>query len=232
MSVFPTTVIPPELSVTSHSYSFLSEGEATGKEYSREVGRHIWRLRLSFPEFDKDQWGELFGFLLAHNGSEGSFFYAPPDLATPRGTATGSPVVDGGSQTGGSLDVTGCTADQAAFLKAGDVFTIAGDFKVYMVTADAASNGSGEATLSIIPDLQASPASGAALTVTNVRFLVSHVGGTEYSVAAPLNYKGFEVILEEVDEIINLYSSDQLFYATTAGGDFYTSRHATKMYFE
>jgi len=86
------------------------------------------------------------------------------------GTKAGSPVVNGGAQTGASLVTNGWTASSAV-LKRGDVFTIASVFKVhpetknatsllqqFVVTADTSSDGTGNATIPISPSITVSGA--------------------------------------------------------------------------
>lgn len=103
------------------------------------------------------------------------------------GQRGGTPLVNGSTSSGASTLVTdGWTAAAANRVKAGDVFTIASVYKVnpitkqstgvlqqFVVTADAASDGSGNATLSISPSIYSSgslqnvdalPADNAALT--------------------------------------------------------------------
>lgn len=103
------------------------------------------------------------------------------------GAQGGTPLVNGASQTGASLATDGWSNSITGVLKQGDVFTIAGVYAVnpqsrqstgalqqFVVTADANSNGSGVATLSISPSITtsgafqtvtASPADNAAITV-------------------------------------------------------------------
>lgn len=102
-------------------------------------------------------------FFLQLEGSYGTFNAYDPDRQTPRGVATGTPLVKGGSQTGSTLTIDGCTASVAGWLKAGDYFAVNGELK--QLTADANTNGSGETTLSFKPPLRSSPADNAALTV-------------------------------------------------------------------
>ncbi len=71
----------------------------------------------------------------------------------------GTVLVDGGSQTGGTLAVDGLTG----IPQAGDTFTIAGVELIYTVTATATVTG-GDATLAISPNLATSPADNAAIT--------------------------------------------------------------------
>jgi hypothetical protein len=103
------------------------------------------------------------------------------------GALGGTPLVNGASQAGSSLNTKGWTAAIGPRLKAGDVFTIAGVFAVnpmskqstnslrqFVVTADAASDGAGNAAVSIYPaivvtgatqNVSALPADSAAITV-------------------------------------------------------------------
>lgn len=93
------------------------------------------------------------------------------------GPLGGTPLVNGASQTGTSLVTDGWTAAASNRLKEGDVFTIGddvfgvnprsrqstGQLRQFVVTADADSDGSGNATLSISPEIITS---GAYQTVT------------------------------------------------------------------
>lgn len=112
------------------------------------------------------------------------------------GAHGGVPLVNGASQTGASLVTDGWTNSITGILKAGDVFTVAGVFKVnpvskvstgvlqqFVVTADANSGATtGPATLSISPSIttsgafqtvNASPADNAAITVVGAASAVS-----------------------------------------------------------
>lgn len=103
------------------------------------------------------------------------------------GPLGGTPLVNGGSQTGSSLVTDGWTAAAASRLKKGDIFTIAGVYMVnpqtkvqlntlqqFVVTADVSSDGSGNLTAAIFPSIvtsgatqtvSGSPADNAAITV-------------------------------------------------------------------
>tara|TARA_R100000808_G_scaffold24612_1_gene57167 strand:+ start:185 stop:1369 length:1185 start_codon:yes stop_codon:yes gene_type:complete len=103
------------------------------------------------------------------------------------GPLGGTPLVNGGSQTGASLVTDGWTAAAASRLKKGDVFTIAGvnsvnpqsrqstgELQQFVVTADVSSDGSGNLTAAISPSITTSgafqtvtgsPADNAAITV-------------------------------------------------------------------
>lgn len=90
----------------------------------------------------------------------------------PNGLGTAGVTVSGAGQTGSSLVTAGWPMSTALVVRAGDVIKLAGLNAVFMITADAASDASGLATLPIDPPIVAggSPADGAAVTTTGVLF--------------------------------------------------------------
>lgn len=122
-------------------------------------------------------------------GTAGGFdWYMSQQLATHTfGQQGGTPLVNGASQAGSSIITDGWTAAVANRLKQGDVITFAGVYAVnpytkaqygylrqFVVTSDAASDGSGNLTVSIYPSIivsgaqqnvSAGPADNAAITV-------------------------------------------------------------------
>ncbi len=92
------------------------------------------------------------------------------DYLTPLGPMNGTPLVNGASQTGSTLNIDGATINQTPWVRAGDIFTIAGINQVYECTADANSDGSGLVAIPISPPIFSggSPVDGNALTVTAV----------------------------------------------------------------
>ena len=104
-------------------------------------------------------------FLLNLEGSVNTFNGYDPDAREPRGPAGGTPLVKGGGQAGSTLAVDGCTAGITGWMRAGDYFSVNGELK--MLTRDADTDGSGEATLHFKPALRNSPADDAPLAVRN-----------------------------------------------------------------
>lgn len=110
-------------------------------------------------------------FFLKLNGQEGTFLLGDPSSTTPRGVATGSPLVKGASQVAGvqSLITAGWTPSTTNILKANDSIQIGtgSSTEFYKVLSDVDSNGSGEATLDIFPGLRTSPADNAVIITSN-----------------------------------------------------------------
>ena len=97
----------------------------------------------------------------------------------------GVPRVNGGSQSGGTLNVDGLTSAP----QVGDTFTIASVALVYTVTTKPTVNAAGESAIAISPDLNSSPSDDAVITfltaakvnaATNInRFSKYRIGTTE-----------------------------------------------------
>ena len=91
-------------------------------------------------------------------------------MQTPRGIATGTPLVNGASQTGNTLVTDGWTTGITNIMRAGDYFhfdTPTSKRELKMITADVNSDGGGNATLTFEPPLRESPANNAALVVSS-----------------------------------------------------------------
>ena len=119
---------------------------------------------------DAEQWN---AWLLSLRGQLGTFLMGDPMGATARGVATGTPLVNGASQTGGSLVIDGATSSTTGWLKAGDYIQLGsnGSSRLHKVLADANSDGSGNVTLDIWPHIRVAPADNATVTVSNAKGL-------------------------------------------------------------
>lgn len=104
-------------------------------------------------------------FLAKLRGAAGSFYGYDPSATTPRGVATGTPLVNGADQTGTTLVTDGWTSGVTGILKAGDYFQVGNELK--MLVADVNSNGSGQATLTFEPPWRDSPADNAPIIVSS-----------------------------------------------------------------
>lgn len=95
----------------------------------------------------------------------------PGSGKSPNGTGSAGITVNGGSQTGENLDTTGWPTGTSGVARAGDVIKIGGLNLLYRVVLDADSDGSGDATLRINPNIfdGDSPANGASITTTGCK---------------------------------------------------------------
>lgn len=120
-----------------------------------------WKASFTMANLTEADSALLQALLVKLRGRAGRIALHNFARATPRGTASGTPLVKGAGQTGATLTIDGLTA--ATTLLAGDYIGVNGELK--MVVTNATANGSGEMTLDIEPPLRASPADNAAVTL-------------------------------------------------------------------
>lgn len=125
----------------------------------------VWEIEVSLPNMFRADAEAFNAFILKLRGKYGTFLIGDPNGVTPRGSWGGTPVVKGAGQTGGTLNIDGLPNSITGVAKAGDYIQIGtgANARLYKILDDANSNGSGEATLSIAPDLRSSPADNAAI---------------------------------------------------------------------
>lgn len=151
-----------EWSLVSNTQSFTSP--LSGAVQTVEMPGARWKVAFTLNVLDLSDSALLRSFMALLRGQSGRFYLWHLGHPNPRGVATGTPVVSGASQTGTTLVTSGWTPSTANILRAGDYFTVNGELK--MLVTDAASNGSGVATLTFEPPLRSSPPNAAAITTT------------------------------------------------------------------
>jgi hypothetical protein len=133
----------------------------------------MWTADISLKPMkraDAEQW---VAWLISLRGQLGTFLLGDPIGATARGAATGTPLVNGASQTGGSLVIDGATNSVTGWLKAGDYIQLGtgSSSRLHKVLADADSSAGGAVTLDIWPHIRVAPADNATVTVSSAKGL-------------------------------------------------------------
>lgn len=128
-----------------------------------------WQASVKTPPMRPDNAEPWISTFMSLRGQYGTILLGDSARKTPRGAVSGSPVVNGGSQTGFELSVRSLPLSTAGVLLAGDYIQIGtgADSRLHKVMKDATSNGSGIATLDIWPRIRTSPADGAAIIYSN-----------------------------------------------------------------
>ena len=108
-------------------------------------------------------------FLVSLRGPAGRFYGFDPAHLTPRGAATGTPLVNGASQTGTAPATDGWTINITGILKDGDLiaFDTSAGRELHMQKGDVNSNASGQATLTLEPPIRTAPADNATIVVAS-----------------------------------------------------------------
>lgn len=173
-----------------NTYPLVSPLTKQEQIIARPGGR--WMLQAEWrPKTDAER-REIQALLTLLNGAEHYFNTSPFHVSgeSARGAWSGTPVVDGASNSGKTLGVRGAPINVTDYAMAGDYFRLG--TQLFMVTDTADSDGSGEMTLSIWPDLRATPADGAALDEDQqCRFRLFETGGFPYSSDTELAGGGF-----------------------------------------
>ena len=115
-----------------------------------------WQADISLPPMKREDAEVWISWLIALRGQFGSFLLNDPSSATPRGSAGGSPLVNGAAQTGNLVSIDGCSASQTGWLKAGDYvqFGTGSASSLHKVLEDVNTNGSGETTIEVWPSVR------------------------------------------------------------------------------
>lgn len=148
-------------------------GSASPFTGSQQIYAHAgqwWSAQVQLPPMNRADAQKWLGFLGSLNGREGTFLMGlDPKHTTPLGTATGTPLVKGGSQTGNVLTTDGWTTGVTGILKAGDFIQLGSGSSstLHQVLTDANSDGIGEAVLDIWPAIRTAPADNAAITISS-----------------------------------------------------------------
>ena len=162
---FPSSIIPmrTEWALESNSQSFSSP--LSRSIQTRELTGSRWLASMVFTDLSNTDARVLAAFLAQLRGMSGRFFLFDYAHRTPRGVGTGTPLVNGASQTGTSLITDGWTPSQTNILRAGDYVEFNNELKI--ITADVNSDGGGNATLTIEPPMRSSPSNNAVITVND-----------------------------------------------------------------
>ena len=158
MASFPRTIKPANISPFRVGTGLVARGQ-TGKDQLRSVVQmgvewdEIWPPMFrgdpaveGLLAFINDNYNRVAIFDITH-------LLTPGSGRAPNGAGGGSPLVNGASQTGVSLATDGWSNSVTNVVRAGDVIRIAGLSPLYLITADASSNGVGQATLAINPPI-------------------------------------------------------------------------------
>jgi len=166
---FPSTGIA-QITLTARNSVAISSSPFT---YRQQVQKNVgsrWEATITLPSLIRANADVWVAFLLSLGGQYGTFLMGDPIAATPRGSASttpGTPLVNGSSQSGGTVAVDGLPVSTANYLRAGDYIQLgsAATSQLYKVLEDVESNSSGEANISIWPDLRSSPTNNSTVVV-------------------------------------------------------------------
>lgn len=130
-----------------------------------------WEAELTFVPTRGVDARKLVAFFNSLDGPVGTFLANDPSGYYPLGVARynpGTPLVDGASQTGESLNIKGLPTSRAGWLLAGSFVQLGSGSttRLHQAVADAATDSSGKTTLTLRPRIKTAPAADAAVVLT------------------------------------------------------------------
>ncbi len=167
---YPTTPVWEAVNLESDSPTLVST-TVSGRMQSRKIAGQRWAFTASYPPMTRADFMPVWAYIVSKRGQYSTFTVIPPIIGNARGVATGTPLVNGAQSVGDTTIVTdGWTVSTTGIMKAGDFIKFSGHDKVYMVVSDANSDGSGNTTLTIEPQIITALSDNETITVNNVPF--------------------------------------------------------------
>jgi len=163
----PTNVSPKRVTIAALNQVGVTSSPFTFQTQVQQHAGQQWVVEVTLPPLTDDQVGQWQAFLLSLNGAFGTFRVGDIIKSSPKGSAPGTPLVNGASQSGSELVTDGWTASQPGILLAGDYINLGND--LHMILKDVNSDSGGNATLDIWPSLRSSPADDLAITTVNTK---------------------------------------------------------------
>lgn len=181
------------LSIAPNVQTFTSTLNAF-QDY-RELPGSRWFASFTWSSRQGVDAKTLKGQFTSLNGPIGIFRITPPDSES-LGTFLGSGLVNGASQTGTTLVTDGWNINQPLLGSIGDYFEINNELKI--LTENAASDGSGNATLVFAPAIRKSPADGSNVITSDPKLTARIVGDAPiWALSAPVIH-AFSIDCSEV----------------------------------
>ena len=166
---FPA-ILPQKLDfgIQSRTQAFMSK--LTSATQTLRMPAAYWRGSVTFDDLSVQDARLLQAFVVSLEGMNGRFYYGDISNTVPQGSMKNNASVvvrvNGANQTGGTLNVDNLPASSTVF-KAGDMIhfdNADSNRELKMITSDVNSNSSGEAALSIAPNIRKAPADNVVVT--------------------------------------------------------------------
>jgi hypothetical protein len=167
---FPATPKPMSLRLDMNNIVGVSSSPFTGAQEVQEHQGKFWVGHVAYDANARSLIEPVLAVLAALHGPLGTFLLGDPAAATPRGAATGTPLVSGANAARSkTLATKGWTTGVTGILKAGDYIQLGSGTatRLFKVLVDADSDDSGNATLDIWPTLREAYADGDAITTSD-----------------------------------------------------------------
>ena len=160
-----------------------------------------WYSTVTLPPMNRTQANEWLAFFMQLHGQFGTFLMGDPDAKTVQGTI-GNTIAVNGEHSVGAYDIVidGADTSESQLFKKGDYvqFNSGATSKLHMIIADVASDGSGDATLTIEPPLSATLSNNATVTYSSPKCVMRMLSNELTWSANHISLYGVSFSCEEV----------------------------------
>lgn len=174
MSITYPITLPALPAARSIEFSMMDNvavvpSEFTLQQQVQDWQAGLWMVKVTIAPGKRSEMEPWLAALAIARGRLGTFYLGDPGGATPRGVATGTPLVNGAGQIGYTLAIDGFTPGVTGIIKAGDYLQVGSGAtqRLHKFLTDLNSNGSGQVLADIWPRLRESPADNAPITLVN-----------------------------------------------------------------
>lgn len=169
----PTSIGIAQIELRATNAVAVSRSPFTYSTQVHAYSGQSWQADVTLPSIRRDLAEEWVAWLISLKGQLGTFYLGDPNAVTPRGSArdTDTILVNGATSSGNTLAIDSAPASQTGYLKAGDYMQVGTGTsrQLFKVLADVNTNGSGQATVDIWPDVRTTIANNSAVTVENTK---------------------------------------------------------------
>lgn len=171
----PTNRRPSQVLLSMRNVVGISSSPFTFQSDVFRFPGQAWAAQVSLPVMKRDEAYPWIAFLTALRGRYGTFYLGDPDAEQPLGEARntpGTPVLDG-LQSGEDISVTGLPTSVVGYLLPGDYVQIGtgAGRTLHKVLEQVDSDSSGDAVLTLWPEVRTPTADGTEVVVSNCRGL-------------------------------------------------------------
>ena len=168
----PSEMVIERCSMKAKSLVAVTASPFTGEQQVHAHSGQFWEADITVAPSERGDAAAIHAWLLSLNGREKTLLFGDPAGATARGSASttpGTPVVNGADQTGASLICNGGPIGATNYLRVGDYIQLGSGSTatLHQVLEDVSTDGSGNFTLNLWPNIRSAPANGATVTVDN-----------------------------------------------------------------
>lgn len=156
---------PTKVTFSLKNSNNISKSPFTFSGQVQDWGGQQLTASVQVDAVTREQGEYWISYLTSLKGHVGTFRLGDPSAATPMGSVTGAPTLDGAHVIGDSeLKVTGLPVSTTGVYKAGDWVQVGATLttaRLYKVLSDANSDATGKATLDIWPNVRVANSGGA-----------------------------------------------------------------------